>query len=382
MLPRSTRIIPRLASVGLALVLLHGKPATSILAMDREDTVAGGGQEAKEAERFNIYVQNDIILPGRSLADESGLSSDPLREFTQSILDFFAYIYHQIMIQFFGCPIPEVPAPLPGKKGIGLTLRDEGQPGSWVEHLPKVTALAVSWNYSWNRVRIPQQPDDIEFVPMIWGANEENIQTRVTDVVSDYRAGLTHRLLAFNEPDNPNQASMSVETAVGLWHYLEDTGMPLASPSAVHVNREWMVEFMDLVDTSCLRMNYIGVHWYGNPNAQSFKEHMESAYAQYGSKWPLILTEFAPADWTTGGDPSRNRFTEKMVLDFAKEVIPWLEQQDWIAAYAWFPFKDTSPQGHTSALFDSDGRLTLLGEFYASVTPNNPFGDQTIALEE
>ena len=158
--------------------------------------------------------------------------------------------------------------------------------------------------------------------------------------------------------------------------------MPLASPATLHVERDWMVEFMEHVENSCMQMNYIAVHWYRNANAQRFKDEMENAYAEYGGKWPLLITEFSPADWTTGGDPSKNRNTERMVLEFAKEVVPWLEQQDFIAGYSWFSFKQTRPEGHTSALFDLNGQLTPLGQFYASVTPDNPSGNQSIVVEE
>jgi hypothetical protein len=47
------------------------------------------------------------------------------------------------------CPdLPNVP-PLPGKKGIGMTLRPEGSKGSWVEHLPKIIELNPYWNHCW-----------------------------------------------------------------------------------------------------------------------------------------------------------------------------------------------------------------------------------------
>jgi hypothetical protein len=60
---------------------------------------------------------------------------------------------------------------LPGKKGIAFTLRDRDQPGSWVENLPKVKVLNPYWNYNWGPHRIQEQPNDIEFVPMIWGVS-------------------------------------------------------------------------------------------------------------------------------------------------------------------------------------------------------------------
>jgi hypothetical protein len=60
-------------------------------------------------------------------------------------------------------------AALPGKKGIGLTMREpeEGKTGSWVENLPKVEALNVRWNYAWSPKRPGQQPMHIEFVSSI-----------------------------------------------------------------------------------------------------------------------------------------------------------------------------------------------------------------------
>jgi hypothetical protein len=57
-------------------------------------------------------------------------------------------------------PSPE-PPPLQGKRGVGLTLRDQGKPGSWVENLPKLIALSPYWNYSWGPKRIDRQPENI-----------------------------------------------------------------------------------------------------------------------------------------------------------------------------------------------------------------------------
>ena len=147
----------------------------------KDEAEAANHGQVEWAARREIYLQHDIILPQpqdssssvvdlkhpRSLVDESDdASSNPMQIFFQSVNNYIRQQLHK----FFGCPPVDPAAPLPGKKGIGLTLRDEGEPGSWVENLPKVLALNVSWNYSWNRVRIPQQPDDIEFIPMIWGA--------------------------------------------------------------------------------------------------------------------------------------------------------------------------------------------------------------------
>jgi len=279
------------------------------------------------------------------------------------------------------CDPPNAAPPLPGKKGIGFTMRAGTENGSATVNIPKVQALSVSWNYSWGSERPAGQPEGVEFVPMIWGAygDATNLAQRIAVVRADFDAGLTRRLLGFNEPDYSSQSNIPVERAISLWKQFEDSGMPLVSPSPAHSDREWMTTFMEQVDkNACLRMEWIGVHWYGGANAQGFKNYMTRLYSVHGSSRPLLITEFAPADWTTGGDPSRNQWTKEKVLEFAKEVLPWLEQQDFIAGYAWFPFNANSPQGHSSALFDANGELTTLGQYYASVTPDNIYGDQSI----
>jgi O-glycosyl hydrolase len=138
-----------------------------------------------------------------------------------------------------------------------------------------------------------------------------------------------------------------------------------------------MRDFMREADRRCYRVDYIGVHWYGGTRAEHFKERMRQIYEMYGKR-PLLITEFAPADWQTGGDIQKHRHTPAAVLKFMKEVLPWMERQDWVAGYAWFSFKIDSPQGTSSALFDNAGNLTACGRYYRSVTRENPQGDQTI----
>jgi hypothetical protein len=54
--------------------------------------------------------------------------------------------------------------------------------------------------------------------------------------------------------------------------------------------------------------------------------------------------------------------SEADVLEFMKEVVPWLEAQDWITGYASFPFTSTSPVGAPSARYGEGGLITVLGE--------------------
>jgi Glycosyl hydrolase catalytic core len=63
-----------------------------------------------------------------------------------------------------------------------------------------------------------------------------------------------------------------------------------------------------------------------------------------------------------------------------KQVVPWLEKQEFIAGYSWFDFDHQHGPGGVSSLFHgrASKKLTALGRFYASVTTGNPKGDQSI----
>lgn len=283
---------------------------------------------------------------------------------------------------------------LPGKKGACFTLRhpDAKKGGTWKQNMPKVQALKPYWNYSWGTERVPAQPPEIEFLPMIWSArNREQLADRLTaSVTPRIKDGTVKRLLAFNEPDHTDQASMRFDKAIDLWPTLEALNIPLASPacanpegindpSAQGVPGTWMQDFMREVERRDLRVDYVAAHWYGGTHAESFKKKMWRIYVKYGRR-PLLITEFAPADWKAKkkGGVKANRHSPARVLAFMKEVLPWMERQEWIAGYSWFSFSIDAPQGTSSALFDNDGQLTACGRYYASITNENPQGDQEI----
>lgn len=188
---------------------------------------------------------------------------------------------------------------------------------------------------------------------------------------SHIKAGRVKRLLAFNEPDHRDQANMSVATAIERWPTLEKLGIPLCSPSCVtpitNGNDHWMEDFMKEIETRKYRVDYIGVHWYGEPNPLVFQRRLQQVYERYNHR-PILVTEFGVADWSAAGKSrSDNRYSAAQVLAFMKVVLPWMEATEWVAGYAWFSFDITKPHAFCSALFDEAGNLTPLGEYYRSV---------------
>ena len=277
----------------------------------------------------------------------------------------------------------------PGKKGICLTMRKAGEKGSAEGNLPRLKKVNPYWSYSWGWDQVPNQPANVEFVPMAWGAwSVDGLGKGLQkSVVPHIKSGKVKRFFGFNEPDKKEQANMSYQNALKYWPQLEALGVPLCSPACANpegindntvqgVRGTWMKDFMLEADRRGYRVDYTGVHWYGGTHVQHFKDKMKRIYEKYGRR-PILITEFAPADWEAR-NLSQNRHKAPMVLAFMKEVLPWLERQDWVAGYAWFSFEHNQAVGHTSSLYDKNRNLTACGRYYQSITTENPDGDQSI----
>ena len=278
---------------------------------------------------------------------------------------------------------------LPGKKGICLTMRKPSEAGSAEGNLPRLKKVTPYWSYSWGWDQVPNQPANVEFVPMAWGAwSVDGLRKGLQKgVIPHIKSGKVKRFLGFNEPDKPEQANMSYQNALKYWPQLESLNVPLCSPACANpegindnsvqgVRGTWMKDFMAEADRRGYRVDYTGVHWYGGTHVQHFKEKMRRIYEKYGKR-PILITEFAPADWEAR-DLAQNRHKPHLVLAFMKEVLPWLERQDWVAGYAWFSFGINESVGHTSALYDKNGNLTACGRYYQSINTQNLDGDQSI----
>lgn len=268
-------------------------------------------------------------------------------------------IFYFLVLSAMNPLLAKDPLSLPGKKGVCFTL----QPKDLQYNLYRTQSLKPDWNYSWNNYLVDGQPKGVEFIPMTWGAFSlppQNLYDRLLPLIQE---GKIKRLLSFNEPDGKEQANMSVEKVLELWPALEKLNIPLASPGAIHPDKEWMQAFMKGAQEKNYRVDYVCVHHYGGANVQAFLNKLEKVYKMYGR--PILITEFAVADWKAK-IPAENRHTDEQVQAFMKEVLPALDKLPYVYGYAWFSFNRTSAPGTSSALFEEDGSLTPLGQIYAA----------------
>lgn len=240
----------------------------------------------------------------------------------------------------------------------------------------KTSELASHWFYHWGTDEREEIPTGIEHVPMFWGAGSVTDE-RIQELIQLKNEGKLHYLLAFNEPDGFDQSNVSVDEAIALWPMLEQVGVPLVSPSVKGpgYQNDWLLEFMQRAEELNYRVDYVGYHHYPGPNAAQFIDRLKKTYDEFNK--PLWITEFAVADWNATTDEN-NRYSQDEVLGFMQEVLPAMDGIDWIYRYAWFDDSDSSrPQLASSRLFDADGNITPLGQFYAQHNPNNNIGPGT-----
>lgn len=247
----------------------------------------------------------------------------------------------------------------PRKKGLCLTTKKR----SPQEVAKFVESAGARWLYNWNIEAPETLPAGVEFIPMIY-KDRSVTDEALARVRSRSRIDGYSELLGFNEPDAKTQGNTSVEKALDAWPKLEATGLRLGSPSCVHPDNEWMTDFMKGVDQRGLRVDFVCMHSYAGPGADSLVKRLEKVHALY--KRPIWITEFAVADWEAKS-PEENRHKPERVADFVAELLPQLEAMDIVERYAWFHGGVSGAALASSQLFKPDGSLTIVGEAYRAV---------------
>lgn len=232
-----------------------------------------------------------------------------------------------------------------------------------------VVGIKPFWHYSWGRDLSVIEPDNVEFVPMIWARGIDDQKVAVLKQLA--AEGKIKYLLGFNEPDGEKQANMTVDEAIALWPKLEEVGVLLGSPATVNPLNDWMKDFMSKASAQGLRVDFVCVHNYGGASFTSLKDKLESVYNEYGK--PIWITEFAVADWNASS-PAENKYSPSQVLDFMSTALPALDKMEIVERYSWFSASTTNSALTSSALYDKNGNLTALGMFYANHTPNDETG--------
>lgn len=238
------------------------------------------------------------------------------------------------------------------KKGLGIG-------GNTPEFERKLKEFKCTWFYNWTGAKPGNSPEESAFVPMIWkySGNPQYVENIVAAAIKEG----AKELLGFNGPDRSGQSNMSVVQALQAWPILQKSGLRLGSPVCAHPDNAWMKEFMRGIKERDLRVDFICVHSFASPNADALINRLKAIHKLYEK--PIWVTEFAVGDFKAES-LAENKFKPDDVLKFMKDVLPKLDRLDFVERYAWYSTDPGSPSVGNSALWDAEGTLTRLGEYY------------------
>jgi hypothetical protein len=209
--------------------------------------------------------------------------------------------------------------------------------------------LEALWTYNWGATG--KSEPGLEFVPMIKGT--PHFRPGLFEGVKKLAESKTVTcLLGYNEPERKDQGNMTVAAALELWPKLEEIGLPLGSPapSSDGGGMRWLDEFMEAAKKKKLRIDFLALHWYRSSSSADFEGWLKEMNRKY--RLPIWVTEFNAASTD-----------ERTCARFLKDVTQAMDRMKFLQRYAYF----TPNPGRAGAMFQADGSLTELGEFYRSV---------------
>ena len=235
------------------------------------------------------------------------------------------------------------------KKGLG----EAGQPHA----AETISDAHVSWYYDWTpRPVAGKLPKRVQFIPMIWEL--KNLDSKDLAAAKSSGAGT---LLAFNEPNERDQANMTVQQALDAWPQLEALNMRLGSPApgtGDDVKPDgWLAQFMAGARAAGYRVDFICIHPYQSsfdPDqaTQDLIKEVKTVHNMY--HLPIWVTEYAMANWKTPPTTPVAAVQAK----FAAESAKALETLSFVERYAWYGDVSNQP---TFSLYNTDGTETTVG---------------------
>jgi len=200
----------------------------------------------------------------------------------------------------------------------------------------------------------------MQFVPQNYGRQSDVTGEWTSNAKNAVAAGDKY-FLSFGEPGTPNaQLYMDPQDAVTL--FLEkmqpyaEQGVSIGAPGTLQNDQDfaWLSSFLDLCDKAGCTIGFLAMHWFWTAEAdhvQGFKDTLAKNVALAKGK-PVWVDNFQAA-----GSVAAQK-------EFLQEVIPWLDEQETVARYAYVPVDRGNGEG---LLNDGDGKLSELGQFYATL---------------
>ncbi|CAA9957423.1 hypothetical protein CFE70_001001 [Pyrenophora teres f. teres 0-1] len=241
------------------------------------------------------------------------------------------------------------------KRGLAFPKNHNGVSGSQYTHAFDGTSK-LGWMYDWEAV-IDGQAINLEFVPLLHSNQEWCTQTWFNNMDNARKNYKVSHVLAFNEPDQVGGGgtNMDVGTAVATYKKfiqpLAAQGLRAGSPAVTNSNEpgkgiEWLQNFVSSCD-GC-QIDFVVAHYYAWDKVDDFKNYLIKFHKTFNK--PVWVTEFG--------------VNEGNADEFLKQVLPWMDAQDWIERYAYFM---AAPAADKKFLINANGQgLSSTGQIYAT----------------
>jgi autotransporter-associated beta strand protein len=229
------------------------------------------------------------------------------------------------------------------KKGIA------GNPGnSW---------LNLLWWYDWN---IDQSSSpDLEYVAIrqnqSWPSLSQNWQS----------LGI-NTLLGYNEPDQANQANLTISQAISSWGDLLATGLRVGSPATSDGGpNSWLIPFVQQADAAGLRVDFVATHYYQANNPANASACASQMYNFLLNIWnnthrPIWVTEWNNgANWTDNNPNPPPTYAQQQAC--VQAMVNMLETNSFVERYALYNWVED-----TRSLVTSSNTVTPAGTVYSN----------------
>ncbi|XP_072023812.1 uncharacterized protein [Amphiura filiformis] len=259
------------------------------------------------------------------------------------------------------------------KRGVGSTKKGVGMSSLYYNCNDVEQFTNIAWWYSWgistafhsdrdhmcsNEL---QQKD--KYIPMCWGYWPQPPTKKEFNFLAP-SSDINKHVLGFYEPNHMRQAFMKPAEAADRWRELEAAGKangatkfvsPAAAPGGIYDHFQWFDEFFQ--SCSDCQIDYISTHCYYEKPTEVM-DYLKSLWERYNKK--IFLTEFALP----------HTDDEDKQLAYMKELLPMLEDAEYVEKYAWFASRKGTGTGYVkSSCSLLDHKLTTDGKYESKLTP-------------
>jgi hypothetical protein len=214
-----------------------------------------------------------------------------------------------------------------------------------------VTLTNSTWFYDWNIGGIPTNDYNYALIRHNggWPAwNDINSKTN------------SNTLLGFNEPDQVDQANITVDEAIRQWPDMMKSGLRIGSPAPANSSNSWLPTFLSKCDSLNYRVDFVAVHCYWNSRTpQQWYSGLKAIYDQV--KRPLWITEWNNgANWTGEAWPADPAAQFEKQYNDLKGILEVLDTTSFVERYSIYNWVENK---RAMVLADT---LTKAGKYYAA----------------